>query len=553
MVLLKDLLNQEDNNSSLTFKQDDQELGVSHLPSPAFTHSTVNSSNSDNDLDDDDSFDTKIQKNLPSPTNTITNATGINQTAIDAKTAADSLTSANMTPPSIPTPTLSTNSTSPSSPAAKELSCQWAECSHLFSQPEFLYHHLCHDHVGRKSQRNLQLNCQWGNCKVKTEKRDHITSHLRVHVPLTPFSCKTCTKKFKRPQDLKKHLKIHVADDSQVRIKKKRGPKSKADKERLLQLSLQDSTIANSGSNNQNCQNSQFYNNDLQNMIPKELFSQCDPSYSQHVISRLQTVLPPLSHENNLNVNNNLYHPQPYHQLPASSSTVSKAMFFSNLSRDLNTPVRPPVVHQNVSYVYQGQTPVQQTQVHYAQLQSNTNNIQQIGHDSQNKYPELPHLSSSLYNSTTSYPQQYPQQQQQQQQQYPQQHQQQHTSVLPPLNQSPQMFTPRYESLQRLPHFNVQSSYFSTVQKSNGKDMDALAEDVFKLSIDKQENNNEEEDEEEEFVDVLNTVEIIKDYLICSLLEEEYESDEEFDDDKLVNQLKSDTPVTLKKYPKILV
>ena len=44
-------------------------------------------------------------------------------------------------------------------------------------------------------------------------KRDHITSHIRVHVPLKPHKCDFCGKAFKRPQDLKKHVKTH-ADDS---------------------------------------------------------------------------------------------------------------------------------------------------------------------------------------------------------------------------------------------------------------------------------------------------------------------------------------------------
>jgi len=39
-------------------------------------------------------------------------------------------------------------------------------------------------------------------------KRDHITSHIRVHVPLKPHKCDFCGKAFKRPQDLKKHVKV---------------------------------------------------------------------------------------------------------------------------------------------------------------------------------------------------------------------------------------------------------------------------------------------------------------------------------------------------------
>ena len=73
--------------------------------------------------------------------------------------------------------------------------------------------HVCERHVGRKSTNNLNLTCQWGNCRTTTVKRDHITSHIRVHVPLKPHKCDFCGKAFKRPQDLKKHVKTH-ADDS---------------------------------------------------------------------------------------------------------------------------------------------------------------------------------------------------------------------------------------------------------------------------------------------------------------------------------------------------
>jgi hypothetical protein len=97
--------------------------------------------------------------------------------------------------------------------------CHWNDCAVIFDTPELLYDHLCDDHVGRKSSNNLSLTCYWDNCLVTTVKRDHITSHLRVHVPLKPFHCDVCPKSFKRPQDLKKHSKIH-ADDHPKKLKK---------------------------------------------------------------------------------------------------------------------------------------------------------------------------------------------------------------------------------------------------------------------------------------------------------------------------------------------
>jgi hypothetical protein len=66
--------------------------------------------------------------------------------------------------------------------------CEWADCQLLFNNPEDLYTHLSDDHVGRKSTNNLCLTCQWNNCGTISAKRDHLASHLRVHLPLKRMS-----------------------------------------------------------------------------------------------------------------------------------------------------------------------------------------------------------------------------------------------------------------------------------------------------------------------------------------------------------------------------
>ncbi|KAI1300725.1 hypothetical protein EDD11_006015 [Mortierella claussenii] len=93
-----------------------------------------------------------------------------------------------------------------------EYVCRWDACNKNFGDAEQLYEHLRDDHVGRKAHNNLCLTCRWDKCEVPTFlKRDHITSHLRVHVASKPYHCEICHKGFKRPQDLKKHEKTHPA------------------------------------------------------------------------------------------------------------------------------------------------------------------------------------------------------------------------------------------------------------------------------------------------------------------------------------------------------
>ncbi|KAF8665281.1 hypothetical protein AX16_000302 [Volvariella volvacea WC 439] len=126
--------------------------------------------------------------------------------------------------PSVPTPpqpstpsqsdSQSDKSQQPASPDRPQIAhkCLWVDCAQSFVDPEALYNHLCNDHIGRKSTNNLCLTCKWKDCGTSCAKRDHITSHLRVHTPLKPHVCEICKKSFKRPQDLKKHEKIHTEE-----------------------------------------------------------------------------------------------------------------------------------------------------------------------------------------------------------------------------------------------------------------------------------------------------------------------------------------------------
>ncbi|KAF4624243.1 hypothetical protein G7Y89_g13929 [Cudoniella acicularis] len=107
--------------------------------------------------------------------------------------------------------------------ADDNLSCQWDKCSEKCTSAEALFEHICEKHVGRKSTNNLNLTCGWNSCRTTTVKRDHITSHIRVHVPLKPHKCDFCGKAFKRPQDLKKHVKTHADDSVLLRSPEQHG------------------------------------------------------------------------------------------------------------------------------------------------------------------------------------------------------------------------------------------------------------------------------------------------------------------------------------------
>ncbi|KAL7627047.1 hypothetical protein AAE478_003823 [Parahypoxylon ruwenzoriense] len=124
-----------------------------------------------------------------------------------------------------PAPSTATTATSQSSAPAQDdsLLCRWSNCIEKFTSAEALYEHICEKHVGRKSTNNLNLTCQWNQCRTTTVKRDHITSHIRVHVPLKPHKCDFCGKSFKRPQDLKKHVKTHADDSVLVRSPDQHG------------------------------------------------------------------------------------------------------------------------------------------------------------------------------------------------------------------------------------------------------------------------------------------------------------------------------------------
>ncbi|KAL1925791.1 uncharacterized protein VTP21DRAFT_674 [Calcarisporiella thermophila] len=134
----------------------------------------------------------------------------------------------------------------PPNPADTEFICYWDRCYLKFDDVELLYEHLCEDHVGRKVLNTLCLECKWEGCSVQKSKRDHITSHVRVHLPLKPFVCKYCDKKFKRAQDVRKHTRKHF----EPTVRRKRQPKSRQSRQLLTPPHTFSDLSPNMGSDN---------------------------------------------------------------------------------------------------------------------------------------------------------------------------------------------------------------------------------------------------------------------------------------------------------------
>lgn len=74
-------------------------------------------------------------------------------------------------------------------PTDEQHRCQWLDCTTSFTDAEALYDHITSTHIGRKSAGTLSLECHWAGCSSKATKRDHLTSHARVHINLKPHSC----------------------------------------------------------------------------------------------------------------------------------------------------------------------------------------------------------------------------------------------------------------------------------------------------------------------------------------------------------------------------
>jgi hypothetical protein len=82
-----------------------------------------------------------------------------------------------------------TNSAVPGSGELSKIRCQWRHCKLEFVDPAMLMHHVSEEHIGRRALGHLSLRCEWADCHVVARKRDHIISHVRLHIPYWPLTC----------------------------------------------------------------------------------------------------------------------------------------------------------------------------------------------------------------------------------------------------------------------------------------------------------------------------------------------------------------------------
>ncbi|KAF5591696.1 pH-response transcription factor pacC RIM101 [Fusarium pseudocircinatum] len=111
----------------------------------------------------------------------------------------------------VPSTTCNTSqiSVTPST-TSNNLTCRWNACNQKFITPELLYvstiSHAAWPLVAPTERSILSTGAHI------TIKRHHIVSHILTHIDLKPHECRFCGKTFKRPQDLKKHVKRHAED-----------------------------------------------------------------------------------------------------------------------------------------------------------------------------------------------------------------------------------------------------------------------------------------------------------------------------------------------------
>jgi hypothetical protein len=81
-------------------------------------------------------------------------------------------------------------------------------CPEVFGSAEDLFKHVSL-HIADAKSEKMPFLCRWSDCDKQNHRKDHLVSHIRVHIPHRPYKCKVCGKAFKRSNDTREHELIH--------------------------------------------------------------------------------------------------------------------------------------------------------------------------------------------------------------------------------------------------------------------------------------------------------------------------------------------------------
>ncbi|KAL9546216.1 hypothetical protein MBANPS3_006772 [Mucor bainieri] len=190
--------------------------------------------------------------------------------------------------------------------------CRWTSCDRSFDNPEDLFNHLSDDHVGRKATNNLCLQCQWNNCGTVAAKRDHLASHLRVHLPLKPSllsnqpGYKPVRRRRKTTTEPSNNTTATSTTTSQQQTAYASPPKDASEMSSSDLSSCSPSYYSISSNPNsylQQQQQQQQQQDPLQDFIVDVLQNHSLPTYDEDMMNRLNSIAPALQYQQQQDTN----------------------------------------------------------------------------------------------------------------------------------------------------------------------------------------------------------------------------------------------------------
>eukprot|EP00835_Amoeboradix_gromovi_P001364 NODE_60_length_25605_cov_0.732377.p13 type:complete len:106 gc:universal NODE_60_length_25605_cov_0.732377:16893-16576(-) len=78
--------------------------------------------------------------------------------------------------------------------------CKWKDCIYRAQSLIELLEH------SQKHESEAPFECKWSGCGRICHKRARLIAHLLTHIPVRNFQCNVCQKKYKRDQELRRHI-----------------------------------------------------------------------------------------------------------------------------------------------------------------------------------------------------------------------------------------------------------------------------------------------------------------------------------------------------------